>query len=433
MVITKKGLGRRTVLRGMGATVALPLLDAMVPALSAAAKPVMRLGFFYVPNGFYLPNIHPDGAGGKNFTLSPILAPMEPYRDQLVFISGLSNMIANAANGGAPHTRCHTSWLTGVMPGPRGTLAKTIDQYAADKLGADTPLRSLELTTEKTFADGGSIFENSTSWRSASQPLPHERNPRVVFERLFGDGGTAAERLELMQANRSILDSVLEEWNGLQRRIGPNDKLVVNDYLDSVRDVERRIQLTEKKNADSLLPQVDQPRGVPESYDEHVKLLLDMLVLAYQADISRVSCTQYARETSYRTYPEIGVPEAHHTVSHHMQGEASLVKPNTKINVYHMSLTAYLAKRMQETRDGDGTLLDHAILMHGSGLGDGDKHTPVNLAVTLVGGGCGTLEGNRHIVYPMNTPAMNLGLTLLDKVGVELDRLADGTGRLAGL
>jgi hypothetical protein len=436
MVVTKKALSRRTVLRGMGAAVSLPLLDAMVPALSAGSKtagPAMRLAFLYVPNGFFLPNIHPEGAGGKNFALSPILKPMEPFRNQLVSITGLSNMIANAANGGAPHTRCHTSWLTGQMPGARGTLAKTVDQFAADVLGKETPLRSIELTSERTFADGGGIYDNSTSWRSATQPNPHESNPRVVFERLFGEGGTAAERLEAMRTNKSLLDSVLGDWDRLNGRISHTDKAVVGDYLDSVRDVERRIQLTEKKNADSLLPQIDQPGGIPEAYDDHMKLLLDLLALAYQADITRVSVTQLARETSYRTYPEIGVPEAHHTVSHHMQGVPELVKQNTKINTYHMSLVAYLAKKLQDTKDGDGTLLDRAIIMHGSGLGDGDKHTPVNLAVTLVGGGCGKLEGNRHLVYPMNTPAMNLGLSLLDKVGARVDRIADSTGPLSDL
>lgn len=436
MIATKKSLGRRTVLRGMGAALSLPLLDSMVPALSAAsrtaAKPVMRFAFFYVPNGFYLPSFHPTGQGGKTFELTPILQPMEPFRDKLVVISGLSNVLANAANAGAPHPRCHVSWLSGLLPN-RGQLGKTIDQYAADKIGAQTPLRSIELTTDKTFADGGSALDNSTSWRTATQPLPHERNPRIVFERLFGEGGTPAERVQEMKTDRSILDGVLADWNRLQQRIGPSDRLVVNDYLDSVRDVEQRIQRAEKKNAESTVPQPDMPRGVPEAFDDHVKLLLDLLLLAYRADITRVSCTQIARESSYRTYPEIGVPDAHHTVSHHMQGDPYLVKQNTKINAYHMSLVAYLAGQMQKTPDGDGTLLDHAILMHGSGMGDGDKHTPINLAVTLVGGACGKLEGGRHLVYPVNTPGMNLGLSLLDKVDVELDRLADSTGRLAEL
>ena len=429
-------MDRRTVLRGMGAALALPLLDSMVPALSAAsktaAKPAMRLGFFYVPNGFYLPNIHPKGKGGRDFELSPIHQPMEPFRDKLVVISGLSNVAANAANGGAPHPRCHASWLSGVMY-KGGTLAKTYDQYAADTLGADTPLRSIELTTEKTFADGGSVFRNSTSWRTPTQPLLHERNPRIVFERMFGEGGTKEERSAAMRTDRSILDAVLGDWNRLQQQVGPSDRLVVSDYLDSVRNVEQRIQRTEKTNANSELPSVNVPTGVPDAFDDHIKLLLDLVLLAYQAGITRVSCTQIARESSYRTYPEIGVPDAHHTVSHHMQGEPYLAKQNTKINAYHMSLVAYLAEKMQNTPDGDGTLLDHSILMHGSGMGDGDKHTPIDLAVTLVGGGCGKLEGGQHLAYPLNTPAMNLGLSLLDKVGVELDQLGDSTGRLVGI
>jgi hypothetical protein len=433
MMITKKALNRRTVLRGMGAALSLPILDAMVPALSAAAatKPAMRLGFFYVPNGFYLPHIHPTTAG-KNFELTPILKPMEPLRDQLVVVSGVSNAAANASYGVPPHTRCHASWLTGVIPN-RGKLAKTLDQYAADKLGADTVLRSLELTTEKTFADGGGSFDNSTSWRTPTQPLPFEGNPRVVFERMFGEGGTARERLERQRTNHSILDGVLEDWNQIQQSIGASDRAVVSDYLDSVREVEQRIQRVEKTIASSTLPQVDRPAGAPESYDEHIRLLLDLLHLAYQADITRVSCTQLARESSYRTYPEIGVPDAHHTVSHHIQGDPYLSKQNTKINAYHMSLVAYFAKKLKATPDGDGTLLDHSILVHGSGMGDGDKHSPLNLPITLVGGGCGTLEGGRHLVYEVETPAMNFGLSLLDKVGVELKSLADSTGRLTDL
>jgi hypothetical protein len=416
----------------MGAALSLPILDAMVPALSAAAaKPVMRLGFLYVPNGFYLPHYHPTAAG-KDFELTPILKPMEPFRDQLVVVSGLTNIAANAANGGAPHTRCHAAWLTGVL-GTRGRLAKTIDQYVAEKIGKDTVLRSMELTTEKTFADGGGSLDNSTSWRSATQPLPFEGNPRIVFERMFGEGRSATERLEQQRTDRSILDGVLEDWNRMQQRIGSSDRVVVGDYLDSVREVEQRIQRVEKQNANSTLPQVDRPAGVPESYDEHIRLLLDLLHLAYQADITRVSCTQIARESSYRTYPEIGVPDAHHVVSHHMQGDPYLAKQNTKINAYHMSLVAYLAEKMKNTPDGDGTLLDHTILMHGSGMGDGDKHSPVNLAVTLVGGGCGTLKGNRHLVYPTETPMMNFGLALLDKYGIELKSLGDSTGRLTDL
>ena len=432
MMITKKSLSRRTMLRGMGATVALPLLDAMVPALSAAStaaeKPPMRLAFAYVPNGFYLPHFHPAGQGGTDFELSPILKPMEPLRDKLVVITGLSNAIANAADGGGPHERGHASWLTGQMyHGMRN--AKTLDQYAADKLGADTPLRSLELTTE---GEGGGSINNSTSWRSATQPLPHIQNPRIVFERLFGEGGTAEERLDRLRTSRSVLDVVLGDWGRLQQQIGPSDRVAVSDYLDSVRDVEQRIERAVLQSASADIP-FDIPSGIPDTFDEHIRLLFDLVVIAYQADITRVSCTQISRESSYREYPWIGVPEAHHVVSHHMQGEPSLTKQNDKVNAYHMSLTAEFAQKLRAIKEGDGTLLDHTIIMHGSGLGDGDKHTPMNLAVTLVGGGCGQLEGGRHHVYPMNTPMMNLGLSLLDKVGVELDSLADSTGRLAGV
>jgi hypothetical protein len=440
-------LPRRTFLRGLGATVALPLLDAMVPALSAmqktAASPVPRIGFFYVPNGMFLPNFHPAGPGGRNFEFTPILKPLEPFREHLTVVSGLSNLgVISPNEGGGVHTRAHGGWLNGVLPkrteGSDITTGKTIDQYAADKLGADTPLRSLELTTESNFQVGNCengyscAYLNSTSWLTANKPNPHERDPRVVFERLFGDGGSVSARLAQMKRDRSILDSVTESMQRLEKRLGLSDRRSLDEYLSAVRDVERRIQMAEQKNASTPLPSLDSPEGVPEEYDDHVKLLTDLLVLAYQSDVTRVSCLQIARESSYRTYPQAGVPEGHHTVSHH-QNDAHNVAQNTKINAYHMSVFARFVEKLKTTPDGDGTLLDHSMMLYGAGMGDGDQHTPIDLPVVIAGGGCGRLQGGRHMKYALNTPFMNLGLTLLEKVDVRVDKIADSTGTLTDL
>ena len=447
MIVTHTALSRRTVLRGLGATVALPLLDAMVPALSATARavtaPVPRLAFFYVPNGILPRNFHPEGSGGSNFELTPVLGPLAPFRDQMTVVTGLSNSgVVSPNEGGGVHTRAHGGWLNGILPkrteGADIRAGKTIDQYAADKLGADTALRSLELTTESNYQVGNCengyscAYRNSTSWLTPTTPLPHERDPRVVFQRLFGDGGSVEARLAQMQTDRSILDSVTDSVQRIERRVGAQDRATVDEYLSSIREIERRIQRTEETNTTTPLPAVDQPAGVPDDYEEHVGLLYDMLVLAFQADITRVSCMQMARETSGRTYPNIGVPEAHHTVSHHQQDPHNIAQ-YTKISQYQMTLFSTLVEKMRNTPDGVGTLLDHSILLHGAGMGDGDHHTPYNLPITLMGGGCGELAGNRHLVCEMHTPFMNLGLTLLEKVGVKVDGISDSTGPLTGV
>jgi hypothetical protein len=445
MIITKMALPRRTFLRGIGGAIALPLLDSMVPALKAAAAPsggVPRLGFFYVPNGMFLPNFHPAGDGGKAFELTPVLKPLEALREHVNVISGLSNLgVISTNEGGGVHTRAHAGWLNGVLPkrteGADITAGKTIDQYAADRLGAETPLRSLELTTESSFMVGNCengyscAYLNSTSWRTASTPLPHERDPRVVFQRLFGDGGSVAARLEQMRTDRSILDSISASFGRLEKRLGVTDRRTVVDYLDSVRDVERRIQKAEQNNANAPLPTVVQPAGVPEEYDEHAKLLMDLLLLGYRADITRVSCMQIARESSTRTYPFIGVPEPHHPVSHH-QNDPHNIQQKTKIDAYHMSLFGRLLEQMKATPDGDGTLLDHSIMVYGAGMGDGDHHTPIDMPV-VVAGHAGGLQGGRHLKYALNTPFMNLGVTLLDKLDISVDKIADSTGHLANL
>ena len=445
--ITKKALPRRTVLRGIGSLVALPLLGAMVPALTAtgrtAAAPISRLGFFYAPNGMFLPNFHPAGNGGRDYKITRILTPLKDYREQMTVVSGLSNNGLGSPNeGGGVHTRAHGGWLSGVLPkrteGADIEAGKTVDQFAADVLGKNTSLRSLELTTDSNFTVGNCengyscTYQNSTSWRSPTTPLYHERDPRVVFQRLFGNGGSVEARLAQMQTDRSILDSVTDSINQLERKLGPSDRIVMEEYLNAVREIERRIQRTVQNNASGPLPTAQQPAGVPDTYEEHVDTLFEMLVLAYQADITRVSCFQMARELSGRTYPNIGVPEGHHTVSHHQLNPHN-IEQYTKINIHQVSLFSKLIDRMHNTPDGDGSLLDHSIMMYGTGMGDGDHHTPYDLPVILVGGGSGQMKGGQHIRYAMHTPFMNLGLTLLDKVGVKVDSISDSTGLLTNL
>ncbi|MEE3290420.1 MAG: DUF1552 domain-containing protein [Pseudomonadota bacterium] len=445
--ITKKALPRRTVLRGMGTMVALPFLGAMAPAMKAlantAANPTPRLGFFYAPNGMFLPNFHPEGNDGKNYTMTPILSPLKPYRENMVVISGLSNSALVSPNeGGGVHTRAHGGWLSGVLPkrteGADIEAGKTIDQYAADVLGQETSLRSLQLTTDSNFTVGNCengyscTYQNSTSWSSPTTPLPHERDPRVLFQRLFGDGGSVEARIAQMKTDRSILDSVSDSISNLEKDLGHGDKVVVDEYLTAVREIERRIQRAEQNNASRPLPSVEQPDGVPDTFEEHIDTLFEMLALAYQADVTRVSVMQMARELSGRAYPDIGVPEGHHTVSHHQLNPHN-IQQYTRINTHHVSLFKKFVDRLANTQDGDGTLLDHSILLYGTGMGDGDHHTPYNLPVVLIGGGRGTLEGGRHLSYPMHTPFMNLGLSLLDKVGVEVASISDSTGRLSDL
>jgi hypothetical protein len=443
MIITKMSLPRRTFLRGMGAAIALPWLDAMTPALRAATAAPHRLGFFYVPNGMYLPNFHPAGNGGTAFELTPVLTPLASVREHIVVVSGLSNMpvLANDQGGGV-HTRNHAGWLSGVLPkrteGANITSAKTADQYAADKLGADTQLRSLEMTLESNYQVGNCeagyscAYLNSTSWRAPDAPLPHEGDPRVIFQRMFGDGGSIASRLEEMKKDRSILDSVMESVAQVRKRLGVADRTAMADYLDSVRDVEQRIARAERTNATTPLPALEQPSGIPEEYDEHAKLLMDLLLLAYQGDITRVTCLQIGRELSGRTYPWIGVPEAHHGVSHH-QRDPHNIQQKTKIDAYNMSLFMRFLEKMRDTPEGDGSLLDHSLFLYGAGMGDGDRHTPLELPVVLAGHAGGQLKTGRHIRYPENTPFMNLCVTLLAKVDVGVDKLGDSTGVLTDL
>ena len=448
MIINKIALPRRTFLRGVGATLALPVLDAMVPALSAlsktaAAQPV-RLGFVSVPNGLILREFLPKTVGG-GFDVPRILAPIAPYRDQVTIVSGLANAAGDALDASSgPHSRGSGCWLNGMRArrteGADIQAGKTIDQFAADALGRETPLASLQLALEPNFMTGNCeggyscAYINTLSWRTATLPLPMETNPRVVFERLFGEPGDQATRHAQLQIDRSILDGVSEDLARLQASVGPTDRRTVNEYLEAVRDVEHRIQQTEKRAAEAPEIEEEAPLGIPPVFEDHARLMFDLLFLAYQADITRVSTFQIARELSHRAYTELGVPEAHHDISHH-GNRAEAVEKNTRINEFHMGLFAHLVERMHNTPDGDGTLLDNVIMLYGASFGDGNLHVPHNLPVALIGGGGGTLATGRHHKAKFDTPFMNLGLSLLDKVGAGdgVEGIGDSTGRLADI
>ena len=444
MFITKMALPRRTFLRGMGVTLALPLLDAMVPALSAvassAAKPVRRLGFIYTPNGATMAAWTPSGEGTKLDTLSPTLSPLERFKDQVVVPTGLSQRQAESmGDGNGEHSRGQTVWLSGVHPkrteGADVEAGITVDQIAAQAIGKDTPLLSLEMALEQNYLVGNCdngyscVYWNTISWRTPTTPLPMEVNPRVVFERLFGDGGTPEQRLSQVREDRSILDSVRESVSTLQGRLGAGDRARVAEYLDSMREIERRIQIAEKQGGESVVNLPDRPIGVPEAYDDHAKLMFDLAALAFQADITRVFTLLLGREQTNRPYPWLGVPEAHHSVSHHQNDPIRLAKA-AKINTYHIELLARFADTLKSIPDGEGTLLDHAMLLQGSGLSNSDQHSHIDLPLVLVGGGAGTIKGGRHLRFPKDTPMNNLHMAMLEKVGVPVDQFGDATGRV---
>ena len=446
MIITRTALPRRTFLRGAGAALALPLLDAMAPALSAlsrtAAAPPVRLGFVFVPNGLILREFLPATAG-RGFDLPRILAPLAPWREHLTVVSGLANAAGDALDASSgPHSRGSGAWLSGMRArrteGADIAAGKTIDQFAADVLGRETPLASLQLALEPNFMTGNCeggyscAYINTLSWRTATLPLPMETNPRVVFERLFGEPGDPAARRAQRRIDRSILDGVSEDLARLQASLAPADRRTVGEYLDAVRDVEHRIQQTEQRAADAPEIEQDAPLGIPPVFEDHAKLMFDLLLLAYRADVTRVATFQIARELSHRAYAELGVPEAHHDISHH-GNRAEAMEKNTRINEFHMGLFAHLVERMHATPDGDGSLLDNVVLLYGAAFGDGNLHVPHNLPVALLGGGAGRLQPGRHVAATFDTPFMNLGLSLLDKVGAGrgVERIGDSTGRLA--
>jgi hypothetical protein len=438
MIITKKAMSRRMLLRGMGAAVSLPLLDAMVPALTAmtetAARPVTRLGFVYIPMGSNIRQWTPP-ATGRITELSPSLASLTPFINQVTVLTNLENR--NAYSPGN-HATANSAFLSAakakLTEGGDYYLGTTVDQIAAKQIGRDTVLPSLELGTDLLTTIGdcdngfACVYQNNLSWASPTTPLPYEAHPRVVFERLFGDGGTAVQRKAELDKNRSILDWVTEDMTRLQGKLGASDRGRVSDYLDTVREVERRIQHAGQQGQTGLPEDLQRPIGVPASWEEHVKLIFDLQALALQADITRVITFQMARETSTRTYPQIGVPDAHHPLSHHTNNPEKLARL-AKVNAYHVSLFAYYIDKLKSLPDGDGTLLDHSIFLLGSGMGNPDVHDHINLPIVVVGGAPGK-KGALHLKYEQPVALANLHLTLLDKSGVRLDAFADSNGKI---
>ncbi|MCU1330318.1 MAG: hypothetical protein JWN34_5688 [Bryobacterales bacterium] len=440
MIILKKALHRRRFLRGVGTSLALPLLDAMVPAMTAlaatAAKPVRRLGFVYMPMGAPMARWTPASVG-KLTELSPTLHSLTPYLDQLTVIGNLE--LKNAYSPGN-HATANSAFLSAakakMTEGADYELATTVDQIAAQRIGKETRLPSLEMAMDLLTTIGACdngfacAYQNNLSWSSATTPLPAEAHPRVVFERLFGDGGTTADRLVELRKNASILDWVLDDVAALQRQIGPGDRAKLGEYLDTVREVERRIQKAEKQTAGSQQADLDRPAGVPASYGEHARLMFDLQTLALQGDVTRVITFQLAREASTRTYPEAGVSDPHHPLSHHSNDPEKLAKL-AMINAYHVSLFAYFLGKLKATRDGEGSLLDHSLYLFGSGMGNSDVHDHVDLPVVVAGGAAGRVQGGRHIRYKEPIPLANLHLTLLDRVGVPMESFADSNGKIA--
>ena len=442
MFISKMALPRRTFLRGMGVTLGLPLLDAMVPAASAlantAAKPVRRLGFVYIPNGAVMKSWQPEGEG-KLTQLSPTLMPLEPFKDQTIVPIGLSQKWAEAHGAGnGEHSRAGTVFLSGVHPketeGADVRNGTTADQIAAQHIGRDTPLTSLELAMEQTYLIGNCdngyscVYTNSISWRTPTTPNPHETNPRIVFQRMFGDGATPEERLAQLQEDRSILDWVQGDVASLRNKLGPADRNSVNEYLESVREVERRLQVAEQQHGETLLDLPERPVGAPESYDEHAKLMFDLVALAFQADITRVFVFTLGKEQTNRAYPELGVNAAHHAVSHH-QHDPLKFEQGHKVNQYHISLTAHFLNALKSTPDGDGNLLDHSLVLHGGGISDANEHSHIDLPLVMVGG-AGGVKGGKILRHSLDTPMNNLLMAMLERVGVNTDRFGDATGTL---
>jgi hypothetical protein len=448
MMITKMHLPRRTFLRGLGASIALPLLDSMVPALTAqsrtAAAPVRRLGIFFVPNGMAMKYWVPTSEG-TDFELPRTLSPLAPYRDQTLVLSGLATMCAypRPGEGGGDHARSASTFMTGVHI--KRTSAADVeagvsaDQIAARQLGQETQLASLELALETVellgACDGtyACAYSNTIAWRTPTTPLPMENDPRAVFERLFGTATSTdpASRLARVRRDRSILDSVSDKVASLRVRLAAGDRTKLTEYLEAVRDVERRVQKAEEQSDRELLV-VDQPAGIPGDFGEHARLMMDLLALAYQADLTRVSTFMIGREVSSRPYPEIGIPDSHHPVSHHENDPQKLDKLG-RINLHHMTQFAHFVEKLKTTTEGDGSLLDHSLLVYGAGISDSNTHFHDNLPIALVGGAAGGLRGGRHLRYPKNTPLTNLWMTVLDKMGVPAEKIGDSTGTIQHL
>jgi Protein of unknown function (DUF1552) len=444
MFIARKHLSRRTLLRGLGASLALPLLDSMIPALSAGAAgaPVRRFGVFYVPNGMSMPYWFPKTEGPLE-QLPATLQSLAEFKDRILLMGGLADESANLVRGGGDHARSAGTFLTCVPfrsgAGADVTGSISMDQIAARELAKETQLASIELGIESNAmvgnCDGGSscAFTNTIAWRNSTTPLPIENDPRAVFERLFGASGSTDKgaRLARIKRDQSILDFVSGEVGSLGKTIGPQDNAKIEEYLDSVRDIERRIQMAEAQNTREL-PVVDQPVGVPADYASHAKIMMDMLALAYQTDMTRISTFMLAREVSAHAYPEIGVSDSHHPLSHHQDEPAKLERLH-KINEYHFQQFAYLVKKMATIPEGDGTLLDHTLFLYGTGISDSNTHFHDDLPIALIGGKGTGIVGGRYIRHPKGTPLANLYVSLLDKLGFPVEKFGDSTGKLAGL
>jgi len=438
MIITKKAMPRRTFLRGMGVSMALPLLEAMIPAGTALAKtpanPVRRLGFIFIPMGCDITRWTPSGEN-KLDELSQILSPLAAVKEHVTAITNLE--LQNAYPGS--HATSNSAFLSGAKAKLTEStdyyLGTTVDQIAAQHIGQETQLPSLELAMDLMQVVGqcdngyACVYQNNLSWSSPTTPLPAEAHPRIVFESLFGEGGSMAERKAALQKKASLLDWFNEDVTRLNRKLGPSDRAKVSHYLETVREVERRIQKAEADATDNPLPDLDRPVGVPAAYADHARLMFDLQVLALQGDVTRVITFQLARETSNRTYPEIGVSDPHHPLSHHGNDPEKIARM-AKINQFHVSLFAEFLGKLKATPEGNGNLLDHSLFLYGSGIGNPNVHDHTNLPILVAGGAASGMKGGRHIKYAKPTPLANLHLTLLEKAGVRLDSFADSRGKV---
>ena len=443
MIITRKHLPRRTFLRGMGVTLALPLLDSMIPAhtllAQTAARRTPRLGFIYVPHGAIMAQWTPATVGA-GFEFTPILKPLEAHAQYISVVSGLGHQAADTT---AVHSLSPTTWLSGVRPkatqGVDAYAGVTADQIAAQAIGQETVLPSMELASEDHSGligscdrDYGCIYMNTLSWRTPTTPLPMEINPRKVFERMFGQGGSADERLARIQEDRSILDAITGDIATLQTKLGPSDRQTMTQYLENIREIERRIQRAEQTQGDEELLLPTRPAGVPFDFEEHVRLMYDLMVLAYQSNITRIVTFMVSREVSNRTYPQVAVADGHHAISHHQNREEKMEK-NVRIQTFNVGMFAEFVEKLQTTQDGDGSLLDNMVLLYGSNMSNSNAHDHFPLPNLVLGGAAGRMKGGRHLRYPDHTPMTNLLVSMLDKAGVKQETLGDSTGRLENL